>query len=74
MLSNREKAVLIIEISAHNQESTCKSIVSLLDILLQETREANDTSSGEEYFLNQGEIRAYKRLRDMIMRGLPGGK
>jgi hypothetical protein len=45
--------------------------VILLDILTQEMREANDYCAGEELKLNQGEIKAYRKLKGYIQRGFP---
>jgi hypothetical protein len=39
-----------------------ESILGLLDILLQEAREKNDDSKGEEYLRIQGEIASYKAI------------
>lgn len=71
MLQNREKAVLIAELSASHGEPGLQNLVKLLEILVQEARVSNDTATGAEVAANQGEIRAYLQLRECILRGLP---
>jgi len=71
MYANRDKAALILEISGHRDESTCKNVLGLLEILIQEVREANDTAEGDTMLRNQGKVQAYNELKGYIDRGLP---
>jgi len=71
MFRNKEKLELIFEINAHKGEPLCKSIVKLLELLINEVRVMNDTAGDVEYRINQGEIRGYSRILDYIEKGLP---
>jgi len=71
MFINKEKAELIIEIYGSQKDATCQKIVKLLNILIDETRTDNDTAEGREILQNQGKIKAYIGLKEMIERGLP---
>ena len=73
MFANRDKAALILEISGHRNESTCKNVLKLLEILLSEVRLDNDTADESNFRINQGEIKGYLTLKDYIERGLPAG-
>lgn len=72
MQTNREKAVLIIEINAAQTTPAIISILKLLDILIREARIRNDAASPNEVLVNQGGIRAMVDLKEHIQRGLPG--
>lgn len=72
MLSNRPKAVIISELYEHRSESTCSSVLKLLEILIQEARESNDSATVRGILRTQGEIKGYKTLQEYILRGLPG--
>ena len=71
MFINKEKAELIIEIYGSQKDAVCQKIVKLLNILTDETRTDNDTAEGREMLQNQGKIKAYTGLKEMIERGLP---
>ena len=49
-----------------------KSLISLLSLLIQEARIANDTAASPEFLSNQGKIGAYSDLKDIILKGNPG--
>lgn len=71
MQQDREKAVLITEISGSQNDNTIKNVVKLLDLLIQEARLDNDTADETRVRVNQGEIKAFVKLREYILRGLP---
>ena len=71
MLANREKATLILEICGSQKENSIKNVLKLLDILIQEVRIDNDTADEVQFRTNQGEIKAYRTLKDYIERGIP---
>ena len=66
------KTEAVERVHAAKREVAIGRVFSLLEILIAEVREANDTEEGSAaFFRNQGEIRGYKRLHDYIVRGLP---
>lgn len=71
MFANRTKAEIVSEIHVVRNESAAQNFLKLLDVLTAEARERNDTARPEDVLKNQGEIEAYKALRDYITRGLP---
>ena len=71
MLTNRPKAELIIEIFGAQHDNAIQNIQKLLDILIAEVRLDNDTADDVQFRTNQGEIKAYMKLREYILRGLP---
>ena len=71
MIRNIEKTVAINEFHALRNEPSGAKIIALLDILVNELRKENDTVDRNGLQLNQGEIKAYLRLKEYIERGLP---
>jgi len=72
MYANQEKATLIAELNGAKDSPMCKSLLSLLSLLIQEARIANDTAVSLEVVSNQGKIGAYSDLKDIILKGNPG--
>ena len=73
MLNNKVKAEVIFELSGARGDSMCQNFLKLLDILIEEARIENDTTCPEDFRLNQGQIKAYKTIKDHIEKGLPRG-
>jgi hypothetical protein len=48
-----------------------QQFVELLKVYLDNTRIKNDDAVGNDYFLNQGEIRAYKKLINLFSKAPP---
>lgn len=71
MMQNREKAVLIAELSAAHTEPALQNLLKLIEILVHEVRVDSDTADAARVAGNQGEIRAYLQLQECILRGLP---
>jgi hypothetical protein len=74
MLANREKAELIAEISGRRTDPTVQLMLKLIESLIQETREENDTAPPDRFVRNQGKIAGYVDLREYILRGIPAGQ
>ena len=70
-MNNKDKAELIIEISASRNEATCQKVLRLLDIIINETRIDNDRADGRDFVVNQGKIQGFLELKENIERGLP---
>ena len=68
---SKEKAALIIDLSGSQGASVIQNLIKLLDLLISEVRIDNDTAGYDNVLINQGEIRAYLRLKEYIERGLP---
>jgi len=69
--TNKTKAEAIFELNGMKHDPACKSMVKLLDILIDEVRIQNDEAPAERVLGNQGEIRAFMRLKEYIEKGLP---
>ena len=65
-----EKIRIITEIHGQRGAAMMSLIVRLFDILIEETRIANDTVAKDLLLLNQGEIAAYKKLKKYIDAGV----
>lgn len=74
MIANQasEKSRLIAELNQVKTEQGVRMISQLLNLLIQETRESNDSAGYKAVLINQGKIEAYKTIIDDINRGLPG--
>ena len=70
MLRNKAKAAAILDIHGLKSDSAGGKILILLDILISEIREANDTVTPDNLLKNQGEIEGYLQLKDYIERGI----
>jgi hypothetical protein len=71
MFNNEAKVAAVMNLFEQRSTIPCQSIVILLDILTQEMREANDHCAESELKINQGEIKAYRKLKAFIERGFP---
>ncbi|HLE18224.1 MAG TPA: hypothetical protein VI728_08060 [Syntrophales bacterium] len=71
MPNNEIKAPLVMELFNNRGTIIGQSLSKLLDILIQELRERNDHAVDVEVHFNQGEIRAYQRLKLYLERGFP---
>jgi hypothetical protein len=71
MFNNEAKVAAVMNLFEQRSTVPCQSILILLDICTQEMREVNDYAAEEELKLNQGEIRAYRKLKGFIERGFP---
>mgnify|MGYP001176772747 CR=1 FL=1 len=72
MYANQEKATLIAELNGVKDSPMCKSLISLLSLLTQEARVANDTAASPEFLSNQGKIGAYLELKGISLKWNPG--
>lgn len=72
MTNNEIKAPLVMELFNNRTTLVGQSLSKLLDILIQEMRERNDYAVDVEIHFNQGEIRAFQRLKSYLERGLLG--
>jgi hypothetical protein len=73
-MTNPEKGKLILELSAGKDDLMVKKTMDLVDILINEVRVDNDTAQKDDFLRNQGEIRGFNRLKEMILRGLPSSR
>jgi len=71
-LANNEKAVLIAEIHTSKNDPAMKSMLKLIDLLIGESRELNDTAEGNNVYRNQGAVIALNVLKEYILRDMPG--
>jgi hypothetical protein len=71
MFNNEAKVAAVMNLFEQRSTIPCQSILILLDILTQEMREANDHCAESELKVNQGEIKAYKKMKGYIQRGFP---
>lgn len=62
MRYKEEMANRIALLQQARQSSIVLVLRQLLDMLVEKKREDNDLARGDEFILNQGEIRAYKLL------------
>lgn len=72
MSDRTKKIALQRELFANNAGQVLRNLVELLDIFIEESREANDTvDDGRLLGINQGKIEGYKHLRDIILKEPP---
>jgi hypothetical protein len=71
MLNNKLKAQAIHDLHGIKAESAGGKLSTILDILINEARVANDTATEAEIKINQGEIKAYLKLKEYLERGIP---
>ncbi len=71
-LANKEKAALILELSAHQGDISLRNTIKLIDIIVDETRFDNDSAETTKVIKNQGKIEGLFELKTYIERGLPG--
>ena len=62
---------LIADLVAAKDEPGMRHLVVVLDNLISQLREENDTVEGTLLYRNQGGIRGFNRLKGYIQRGLP---
>jgi hypothetical protein len=72
MQTNKDKAILITTLSAHQNDVSLTNAVKLIDIMVSETRIDNDRAEGNMLIRNQGKIEGLLELKSHIERGLPG--
>lgn len=70
VVKNAEKVDLIAQIHDSRGERGLHLISDLLVIMIQETRELNDTAALDEVPQNQGRISAFRDLLDYIGNGI----
>lgn len=70
VVKNAEKVDLIAQIHDSRGERGIHLISELLAIMVQETRELNDTAAPDEVLQNQGRISAFRDLQDFIENGI----
>jgi hypothetical protein len=70
---NQKKGELISRLVEFKSTQPIISMVELLDCLIEETRIDNDTARGDFIISNQGKIAAFRQLKDIVEKGLPGG-
>lgn len=71
-LANNAKAVLIAEVHTAKNDPAMKSMLKLIDFLIDETRVLNDTAEENDVYRNQGAILALSALREYVLRDMPG--
>jgi len=49
-----------------------KSMLKLIDLLIGEARELNDTAEGNNVYRNQGAVIALNVVKEYILRDMPG--
>jgi hypothetical protein len=72
MITDVKKAALILDLHNAQKETYVKYVLELIEILINDARVDNDTVPVENFRLNQGEIKGLVRLKEHIVRGLPG--
>jgi hypothetical protein len=71
---NRDKIEKITQLHESRGSHDCTLILSILNIIIQEIRESNDSCDPTELRFNQGKIEAFNELRRYILSGiLPEG-
>lgn len=70
LAKQRERSELIMDLNGFRGTPACKTLVTLLQLLLTDARESNDTAQGELLSMNQGKIAICKTLLDAIEYGL----
>ena len=71
MADRDKKMALMRELHENKSLQALRSVVELLNVLIEETREANDDASGDQLVRNQGKIESYKAFRDIILKEPP---
>ena len=71
MSKNEIKVPFIMDLYNNRETVVGHSLGKLLDILIQEMRERNDYAVDTEVHFNQGEIRAYQKLKSYLEHGFP---
>ena len=71
MDNKSEKAQLIADIYVARKETVCRDMFRLLGLLIDETREENDTATDLTMYRNQGAIQAFTQLKNYFIKGLP---
>ena len=68
---NKALEMAKLRINGMRMDFSLKSLLELLVLLIDEVRVQNDTVPKDELGANQGEIRAYQKLIDLLARPLP---
>lgn len=69
--NNKLKTEVIAELSSSRNSPVCVNLVTLLDVMIAEKREENDTADPDGVKRNQGAISILSDLKAYITRGLP---
>jgi hypothetical protein len=69
--NNKLKAEVVAELYGSRNSPVCVNLVTLLDVMIAEKREENDTADTDGVKRNQGFVSAMKDLQAYITRGLP---
>jgi len=70
LVKNAEKVELVTQLVGFRGNPALLVLSDLLAIMIQETREFNDTAAPEEVLQNQGRIAGLKDLQDYINKGV----
>jgi len=70
LVKNAEKVELVTQLVGFRGNPALLVLSGLLAIMIQETREFNDTAAPEEVLRNQGRIAGLKDLQDYINKGI----
>jgi len=73
MFQNKEKAEVIIAISGAKREESIRNVLRLLEILIEEAHIELESEEEKNVHKMQGAIKAYRGLKETILRGLPAG-
>jgi hypothetical protein len=65
------KFQLMASIAGERMTPASRNIVKLIDLFIQEIREANDTATVRSVMRNQGGIQRLEELKDMIVKDYP---
>jgi len=71
VIDRDKKIALQRSLFENNALQGLRDVVSLLNVLIEEAREANDDATGDQVMRNQGKIEALKSLRDTILKEPP---
>jgi hypothetical protein len=71
MMDRREKLQLMANIYVDNACNFSRSLLKLIEGLIEEARAANDEAPASEVVRNQGKITALKDLKDYILKEPP---
>jgi hypothetical protein len=71
MADRDKKIALMRELHENKSLQALRTVVELLNVLIDETRESNDDAHGDQLLRNQGKIEACKTIRDIILKEPP---
>ena len=61
-----KKSELALKVKRGTGQESVKALFDLIDMLIAEDREANDSNRGEEFLVTQGGIKRCKDLKDIL--------